>query len=114
MVDRVDYIHHFRGSRYSLEDLFQLPEIDTILADAEIARRRCQLVDITKTVENRSRNGCGRSTGRGPTSTPCRAVVVQAVLNLVNDVTRTRRLPERPGIDLELRLIGQCLRTAEV
>jgi hypothetical protein len=40
--------------------------------------------------------------------------VVHAVLNVVNDVTRTRRLLERPGISLELRLIGKCLYTAEV
>lgn len=40
--------------------------------------------------------------------------VVHAVLNVVNDVTRTRRLMERPAIGLELRLIGRCLYTAEM
>lgn len=53
LADRVDYVHHLKGSKDSLDDLLELPDVDAILAAAQITRRRRQLAEVTRTVENR-------------------------------------------------------------
>ncbi|WP_167406084.1 Shedu anti-phage system protein SduA domain-containing protein [Amycolatopsis thailandensis] len=53
LADRVDYVHHFDDSKYSLEEMLALPDLDDALAAAQITRRRRQLATIKSTVENR-------------------------------------------------------------
>ncbi|HVV07620.1 hypothetical protein [Amycolatopsis sp.] len=53
LADRVDYVHHFKGSKHPLDDLLELPDVDAILTAAQITRRRGQLAEIKKAVENR-------------------------------------------------------------
>lgn len=53
LADRIDYVHHFDQSRKSLDDLLELPSADAIVTAAQITRRRHQLTEVVRIVENR-------------------------------------------------------------